>query len=227
MTDLISVLLPSRGRPDWFKRMRDSLRRTVDEPLGVEIVLWLDQDDPTAAHYRRDGIPTTVIQGQRKLLSECWNTCADEAHGKILMHCGDDLTFDTPGWDTMVRAAFTETPDRILFAHGDDLGPHGQEFGTHGFVHRRWVQATGYFVPPLFSSDWNDVWLNEVANMIGRRRLLPFVTEHHHYTFGKSERDQTHADREERGKTDKVVDLFKRTAKDRAVDADKLRAVML
>ena len=85
----------------------------------------------------------------------------------------------------------------------------------------------GYFVPPLFSSDWNDVWLNEVAEKIGRKQLLNFVTEHHHYTFGKSERDQTHAEREERGLRDGVVDLYKRTQKERESDAAKLRAVMV
>ena len=65
------------------------------------------------------------------------------------MHCGDDLTFDTPGWDGVVREAFEQTPDKILFAYGNDLGPHGETFGTHGFVHRRWVETLGYFVPPL------------------------------------------------------------------------------
>ena len=63
------------------------------------------------------------------------------------------------------------------------------------------------------------MWLNEIADAIGRRRLLPFVTEHHHYTFGrKAERDQTHADREERGAADDVVGLYKRTARQRKRD---------
>jgi hypothetical protein len=79
----------------------------------------------------------------------------------------------------------------------------------------------------LFSSDWNDVWISEVAKRVGRFVPMPdVVIEHHHYTFGKSERDQTHAEREERGQEDDVVGLFKRTARDREKDAQKLRAVM-
>jgi hypothetical protein len=224
---LISVLVPSRGRPDWLSRMLESLYSTATFTDRVEVVCWLDDDDKSlSAYWRLSDWPVNYLSGPRRLLSECWNVCAEQAKGEILMHCGDDLTFNTPGWDQMVRKEFAASEDKILFVHGDDLGPHGQEFGTHGFLHRRWVEAVGYFLPPLFSSDWNDVWLNEVAKMIGRRRLLPFVTEHWHYTFGKAERDKTHAEREERGIRDDVVNLYKRTQKERENDAAKLRLVM-
>lgn len=233
---LISVLVPSRGRPDWLSRTIRTAYETATHQRRVEFVIWLDDDDRYDLDYAfkvRFSAPeqyatdlVQIIRGERRLLSECWNICAQHARGEIMMHCGDDLTFDTPGWDTHVRQAFAETPDKILFAYGNDLGPHGETFGTHGFVHRKWVETVGYFVPPLFSSDWNDVWLNEVAKMIRRHRLLPFITEHHHYTFGKAERDQTHAEREERGARDDVVNLYKRTQKDRESDAAKLRAVM-
>ena len=233
--ETISVLIPSRGRPEMFERMYRSLVQTVVFPRQVEVVAMLDEDDLSKANYPiPDGImlPThTSVKliyavGDRCLLSEAWNNCVYWASGNIFMHCGDDLTFDTPGWDVKVRDAFAAVPDKILFAYGNDLGPHGETFGTHGFIHRRWIEATGYFLPPLFSSDWNDVWLNEVARMINRHQLLDFVTEHHHYTFGKAERDQTHAEREERGIADGVVDLYKRTAKEREADAMKLREVM-
>lgn len=233
---LISVLVPSRGRPDWLARTIRTAYNTATYQRRVEFVIWLDDDDTDDIDYALkarfsgpadlpDGL-IRILRGPRTLLSECWNRCAEHARGEIMMHCGDDLTFDSPGWDAIVRQAFADTPDKILFAYGNDLGPHGETFGTHGFLHRKWVETVGYFVPPLFSSDWNDVWLNEVAQMIGRHRLLPFVTEHHHYTFGKAERDQTHAEREERGARDDVVNLYKRTQKEREADAAKLRAAM-
>jgi hypothetical protein len=203
-----------------------SARRTAVYPRQIQIVAYIDLDDPRYGDYFDMPEPAYLISGERILLSEAWNQCYRRAGGQILMHAGDDIRFLTPGWDETVRQAFAESEDKILFVHGDDLGPHGQTFGTHGFVHRRWVETIGYFVPPLFSSDWNDVWLNEVAEKIRRRVLLPFVTEHLHYTFGKAERDQTHADREERGERDGVVDLYKSTAAERERDAEKLRAMM-
>lgn len=225
---LISLLVPSRGRPGWFERMQASMMRTVLHPSRVEIVFRLDDDDPEVDRYPRsmDWSVSQRLVGPRALLSECWNECARAAKGEILMHLGDDVTFDTNGWDQIVRDAFEQVPDRILFAHGDDLGPHGQTFGTHGFIHRRWMNEVGYFVPPLFSSDWNDVWLNEVANELDRRVLLPIVTEHHHYTFDKAPRDATHAEREDRGARDDVVALYKRTRREREGDIAKLRALM-
>jgi hypothetical protein len=233
---LISVLLPSRGRPDMLHRTIFTAFQTATHPHRIEFIVYLDEDDERLESYTMQiyFAVKVALQQQlrllirpRALLSECWNECAKVARGEILMHCGDDLTFDSYGWDGHVRQAFAETPDKILFAYGNDLGPHGETFGTHGFIHRRWVEAVGYFVPPLFSSDWNDVWLNEVAEMIDRKRLLPFVTEHHHYTFGKSVRDQTHADREERGERDQVVDLYQRTLGERKADAKKLKAAMV
>jgi glycosyl transferase/beta-hydroxylase protein BlmF len=225
---LISILVPSRGRPSALARMIMSSAKTALHPRRVQWVVRLDDDDPMLDRYLHPPFAgVSYLTGQRELLSECWNECAAAARGEILMHCGDDLTFDTNGWDQMVRDAFEAVPDRIAFVYGDDLSPNFPDLGTHGFVHRRWVETVGYFVPPLFSSDWNDVWLTEVAQMVGRDVPLPqMVTEHHHWSFGKADRDQTHVEREERGERDRVVELFKRTRPERERDAEKLRAVM-
>ena len=237
---LISILVPSRGRPKEFKRMYDSLIATATYDRFVEVIAWIDEDDETAAMYPWsypfrpvDWKPTEerfgirYLRGPRKLLSECWNECYQAASGEIVMHCGDDLTFNTPGWDQRVRDEFQKIPDRIGVVFADDLSTNFPDLATHGFLHRRWVETVGYFLPPLFSSDWNDVWISEVAKQIGRFVPMPdVVIEHHHYTFGKAERDRTHAEREERGAADDVVGLFKATATDRAQDALKLRAVM-
>ena len=224
---MISLLCPSRGRPEMFARMLESARKTALWPFQIEVVARLDTDDPTRGDYPVASDDLRYARGERALLSKCWNECAPLATGEILMHCGDDLTFNTNGWDQRVRDAFAAVPDRILFAYGNDLSPNFPQLGTHGFVHRRWVETVGYFVPPLFSSDWNDVWLTDVAQRIGRAQPLEdVVIEHHHYTFGKAERDQTHAEREERGARDKVVELYESTSEERKDDAEKLRAVM-
>lgn len=225
---LISVLVPSRGRPVDLIRMMVSAYKMAVHERSVEFVVRLDDDDPKKVGYFTPPVKgVKYITGPRTLLSECWNECYAQASGEILMHAGDDITFNTPGWDVRVREEFAKIPDRIGLVFADDLSTNFPDLATHGFLHRRWVETVGYFLPPLFSSDWNDVWISEVAKKIGR--LVPMgdvVIEHHHYTFGKAERDQTHADREERGLRDGVVDLFKRTQRDRENDAAKLRAVM-
>lgn len=229
---LISVLMPSRDRP---YKMAETLRTALNTAIfnrQIEFVLWLDDDDPQRKKYISIQQNTysrwlRIIGGPRQLLSSCWNDCYVAAGGEILMHAGDDITFQTPGWDQMVRDAFNAIPDRIGLVYGNDLSTNFPELATHGFLHRRWVEAVGYFLPPLFSCDWNDVWISEVAREIGRAVPLPeMVIEHQHYTFDKRERDQTDLEREERGRQDDVVELYKRTAKKRRLDEAKLRAVM-
>ncbi len=229
---LISVLVPTRDRPDGLKRVYRTALATATYPRQLEFVVYLDNDDPRYGTYVEyndvwsEGQGRLII-GERQLLSECWNECYRHSTGEILMHAGDDIVFTTPGWDVQVRDAFAAIPDRIGLVYGDDLSTNFPELATHGFLHRRWVDAVGYFLPPLFSCDWNDVWISEVAQQIGRAVPLPgVVIEHQHHSFGKRDRDQTDSEREQRGADDGVVELFKRTKPQRLADAKKLQAVM-
>jgi len=235
---MISLLVPSRGRPEAFARMIISALETATYPRRLEVIAYVDEDDPKWGEYyvqewqtriehrSLPRNPLRLIGGDRIVLSEMWNRCYEQARGEIFMHCGDDIVFRTPGWDQMVRDEFDRWPDKIVLVQGDDMSPNREVLATHGFLHKRWVETVGYFVPPLFSSDWNDVWLTDVADQIERRVRLPFITEHMHYGFGKAEYDETYRQREERGVRDGVADLYKRTARDRKNDAEKLRAVM-
>lgn len=222
--ELISLLVPTRGRPTEHVRMVKSALELATHPRYVEIITYLDIDDATRYSPRMLGV--TYIVGPQILLSETWNECYRSSRGEILMHAGDDIVFKTPGWDALVRAKFREYPDRIVLVHGDDVSPNTDALATHGFLHRKWVETVGYFLPPLFSSDWNDVWLTEVADALGRRLKVPIVTEHMHYQFGKAEHDETYREREERGDRDRVKEIYLRTAAERSEDAEKLRAVM-
>lgn len=219
---MISLLLPSRGRPGNIERLWNSAKETADGE--IEMTVRLDDDDPSK-YPEIEGVK--YLYGPRDVLSKYWNECYEHAVGPIFMHCGDDIIFRTQGWDTIVHDKFNEHNDRIVFVHGDD-GLHNAAFGTHGFIHKNWVDAVGYFVPPYFSSDFNDTWLNDVANDIGRRAHVPILTEHMHFVNGKGPLDQTHQDRLDRHHTDNVDALYHSNEMrvKRQNDAEKLRRVM-
>jgi glycosyltransferase involved in cell wall biosynthesis len=222
---MISVLLPSRGRPENIHRLVRSIFDT--STTDIEVIVRLDDDDPKLTEYL-DSPPknTTMFTGKRDVLSKYWNECYERAKGNILMHAGDDIIFRTKDWDTMVIKEFEMYPDNIVFVYGNDGSAHNGNFGTHGFIHRDWAETVGYFVPPYFSSDYNDTWLNDVAKMIGRHVHLDFLTEHMHPDLNKAELDLTHKERIARHKRDKVSLLYANKHDERLKDADKLREVM-
>ena len=229
---MISLLTPTRNRPDNVRRMMGSAMATATGPL--QFVFYVDDDAPESFPDRipfPSGVQafrytTYVVDGPRIILSEMWNRCYEAATYDILMHCGDDIVFETPGWDKIVLDAFAEYPDHIALVHGTDSDTNFGTFGTHGFIHRRWVETVGYFVPPYFSSDWNDAWLNDVANRINRRRYVPIMTRHHHPVAGLAEWDQTHRDRLQRHAIDDCDSIYHSKVYERINDAAKLKAVM-
>jgi hypothetical protein len=222
---VISILVPSRGRAEQCWQMARSAYNTAVNPDDIELVVRVDDDDPQLEQYHK--LFEGLLVGPRDVLSKYWNECHAEAQGPIYMHCGDDIIFRTEGWDEFVKTAFDESPDKILFVHGKD-GIHDEAFGTHGFIHKNWTDIQGYFVPPYYSSDYNDTHLNDIANLLGRRLFLPFYTEHMHFVNGKAPIDQTHRERLERHSQDRVDELYHSPEKvqERQDIADRLRKAM-
>lgn len=222
----ISICCPTRNRPEQVRRMLNSINATVAG--AVEVVFYTDEDDSQSAFFGAEYGNVTIkhIIGARQTLSNCWNECAKSASatGDILMFAGDDITFNTKGWDKMVINTFESHPDKFIFVHGDD-GHWGSKFGTHGFLHRKWVDTVGYLLPPYFVSDFGDTWINDMANMLGRGRrvYLNFVTEHHHPAWGKAEIDQTHKERLERHAKENPQALYESLRPQLLADVEKLR----
>jgi hypothetical protein len=211
----ISILCPTRGRPENVNRLMASLEAT--SAAMPEVVFYIDDDDAVPGILPG----CKIIRGPRIKMSQMWNKCAEAASGEILMIGADDIVFRTKGWDDDVRRAFAAFPDRLVFVHGND-GHWGAEFGTHGFLHRNWADIVGYFVPPYFSADFVDTWWNEVANALNRRIYLPFVTEHMHPLFKKAQWDKTHQDKGGSEKTTNSAKLYDELRAERKVDCKKL-----
>lgn len=221
----ISILCPTRNRPESVKRLINSGFDTAVGP--IEFVLYVDHDDPTKDEVLSlESDYVRVIVGDRCILSVMWNRCFDQAKADIFMHCGDDIVFRTNKWDNMVVREFAKVPDKILLVHGRD-GFQDDRIATHGFLHRKWVETVGYFVPPFFASDYNDMWLTLVADVIGRRVYLPYMyTEHMHPLARKGTWDITHQERLIRHKSQKVDQKWRSTQNLRERDVLKLRAVI-
>ena len=230
---MISLLLPTRQRPDKLARLVESINATATNPDSIELVTYIDDDDHSYDNvdldiaWRRIWGPRTHDDGLVNL-SVKWNRCYETCMGDIIMHCGDDIVMRTVGWDDNVYDAFDSVPDKILFAFGRDGIQDENNFGTHGFIHRKWIETVGYLFPPLFVSDYNDVFLNDVAKLVGRHREIPIYTEHMHYCVRKADIDQNTAERLQRHAECRPQDLYETPQVQQMIveAAEKLRGIM-
>jgi hypothetical protein len=187
-----------------------------------EISVYADEDPESAELAKSLGMVVT-LGTHRILLSDMWNVAYRAARGDILMLCGDDIVFRSRNWDVRVVEAFEACPDKILFVHGDDMACGRGGHGTHGFLHRTWVELVGYFTPPIFSSDYCDIWLNYVANALGRRVFLSdVITDHMHPVVGKAKMDSVYEEGRARASRDHVKEVYERSLPDRQRDIEVL-----
>jgi len=209
-----------------MRRMVDSGRATCSGT--VEYVFYIDEDDTPSREMAEDlyveNMDIKYAIGPRGALnlSQLWNECQKIATYEIYQHSCDETIYRTGAWDWEVVKAFRDWPDRIGLVYGRD-GIHDQNLATHGFITRDWVEAVGYFCPPYFSSDYNDLWLHQVAQGVGRLHFLPEVfTEHMHPAVGKGPLDLTHQERLARHGQDGVDALWNQLFPERQQDVQKL-----
>lgn len=196
---MISLIVPSRGRPDNLLRLWHSAIETAVDVDDVEMIVRIDEDDRSYDALRSRGARGQIrwVVGPRyNEMVLHWNEAAAQARGDLLWHGGDDNIFRTEAWDQHVKLQANKLPaDGIGLIYGRD-GAHDQNLATHPFLTREWVNGTGYFLPPYFSCDFADLWNFNIAAELGRAVFVPEIyIEHMHPALGKAEVDQTTTDR--------------------------------
>jgi len=116
--------------------------------------------------------------------------------------CGaDDLIFRSQGWDTSIKDVFKQYNDKIAYVYPND-GHWGSELGTHGMFHKNWYNVLGYITPSIFTVDYSDNYIMDISRGLGRAIYMSeILVEHMHWTFGKSDFDQTAQEAHGRRKT--------------------------
>ena len=92
----ILIAVPSRGRPESFREMVKSARRTATHPEHLFIDVRVDNDDPKRSGYFTER-GFRALQGSRRRLPQLWNELATGKHYDIIMMGADDLRFRTTG----------------------------------------------------------------------------------------------------------------------------------
>jgi glycosyltransferase involved in cell wall biosynthesis len=222
---MISILSPTRKRPQNITRLVDSIVNTVSNISDVELLVYIDDDDEEsipALQEAAERINVNAVQGNKLIGSQMYNELGKLAQGEIIMFAADDIVFGTKNWDLIVQAEFNKFEDKILFVYGNDGFQNGR-IGTHGFIHRHWVDIVGYVLPPQLASSYTDEWVTELAIRAGRNLYLPdLMVEHFHPANGKAPNDETYQKRIE--VAGDIAAYYKNLEPQRVNDANKLMA---
>ena len=132
----ISLLLPSRGRPQVLQRFLDSIAATASRPEQVEVVLYTDLDDAAAQDLAGARLNLTRLHGPRLNMSEFNTACAEQSSGRLLMLANDDVIAETPGWDEVLQGLLVRYADGIFLGWPRD-GVMNERLATFPILSRR------------------------------------------------------------------------------------------
>ena len=201
----IALLCPTKNRMNKLVTLISSLITTTKNPCDVNLVLGVDDDDPAKKYYEyiKCNVPnvTTVEfknNGKFLGLSTMWNKMAADVDADIYAMIGDDMTFNTPDWDTKISLEFQNGPkDKILMVHCNDgmRGP-GNTFNNvpplcvNFFVHKNYINTVGYFVEPFMPNTHHDTWVQTIFDNIKRTKYRhDILIKHLHYSITGEKED--------------------------------------
>ena len=188
---MISILTPSRGRPALAKRMYDSAKATAKKPETLQILFYLNEDDPFVEEYKKILPAHSLTIGPDQSTSYSWNNeLLPKATNDIIFLAGDDVRFQTPDWDQTILNVFEQYEDKICMVvpwcgKPTDLKkelsdqpiinvPRGIKLGSpHFALHKNWIDTLGYFLPPWFWHWYVDTYNQKIANELGRLVFIP------------------------------------------------------
>lgn len=173
----VSVLVPTRGRPDHLRTMLASYAQTAVGDTS-ELIFRVDDDDLATRELLAD--QPQVIVGPRlegyQSLPRFYNECYAAAAGDVLLCGNDDMIFATPGWAPIVLEAANRYPDG-LFNFGVKV--YNESHYPFSIISKQAADRLGFFWDPRIF--WGDIFLRDVMAAFGRSEPLPTVEIVHNW----------------------------------------------
>lgn len=168
---MISVLMPTRGRPELAKQAIASLGK------GVEVLVYLDEDDPKFNEYSFENVRVTT--GERSgynRLYNYYNILGEKATGDWLMLWNDDAIMETEWWQDKIWRYNHTVPHVLTFHEQDNLFP---------IISKKLFDLLGHFS----LSPHVDSWVQYIGEHAGIQTLVPDVNIKH---FREETQDDTY-----------------------------------
>ncbi|MDD2850956.1 MAG: hypothetical protein PHY09_03535 [Desulfuromonadaceae bacterium] len=218
--DNISVLIPTRGHPEALQKVFENFQATIERKSLLDVWLYVDDDDAVTLDYIKSdkwkkydlSINWNIDRctgSMGEMFNKLWQNCA--TNPGIYFPFPDDYLIATPNWDAMLRDSFSRHSDGIMLGFLPD--PTAKPYQvTFAIPSAKWLNILGYFITNRFYYWFDDMWLDEIANMVNRKVMIPIVLD---VPGGK-------------GKTPRMRNLpfwcayFSNTLKERFHDASKI-----
>lgn len=168
-TKKITVLLPTRGRPEILKNSIESLISKASNPQDIEIMFGIDEDDQATVDYIKAEIAPYLQNNKVEARANIFkpigyenlhtyvNTLAGNGQGEWLFFWNDDGIMITEGWDKIIDSY---TGQFKLLAPKDNH--NGHPYAIFPVVPRDWFILIGH----LSQNAQNDAWLSHIAYML-------------------------------------------------------------
>ena len=182
---MISVLLPSRGRPRPLVDSIASLTGNASRPRDLDVHVACDPDDPDTRLAALQAGATVHIARERygyPRLHEYINRLAAQALGDWLLLWNDDARMLTPGWDTLVD----QQAPAVLWPHSNDI----PTCNTFPIWPRAWTDHLGH----VSLSPHCDSWIQDLGTALGHHRRIPVRVLHDRADLTGGHDDATRAE---------------------------------
>ncbi len=171
---MISLLCPTRGRPNQAERLIKSFFST--QKNQNQILFYVADDDECKEQYYElfNKYKIGFYRGPPMSTSFIWNFLAHQATGEMVTLIGDDVEIKTKNWDEILIEANNIHEDKIYVLTVDDgrkdrfAQNDGRMRCDHPTVNKKWIQTLKYFVPPFFMHRYLDAYTRNLAIEINR-----------------------------------------------------------
>jgi hypothetical protein len=225
MKKRISLLLPTRGRPDLVKRFLRSVVAESTRPDLIEVILCVDEDDVESHGIVFDGLALKLVIVPRQTMGAYNSICLEHASGDIMIAANDDIVVRTRGWDEKVRELDARHPDGVYLGYANDLFK-GRKMSTFPILSQQTCQLLAEPYPLIYKGAFLDTHLMDIFRRLEKRgyeRMAyaeDIVFEHVHYRNNPEALDATYRDRSRFGDDLTFIGLVEA----RRLEADRLSA---
>lgn len=176
---MISIIHPSRGRPEKSYTTIEKWKRNARHPERLEIVISNDEDDPSLPTYSRLYCFKNHVHKNKSAI-QAINWAANFCTGSILIVVSDD-TDCLPMWDDFILKLTANKTDWILKTN-DGAQPW---IITMPCMDRVYFNRTRYIYFPGYDHMFADTEMTAVADLTDRKITSNILFRHLQYSIVK------------------------------------------